>query len=140
MRSRGKWNGTSRIRLIVMFLVVLLPPAVTLIGLGIRLLQQDQIIEARREVESRDAAAEIVVRSLAQSLVEIENAAGTTFPEGVLRIRVAPHGVQLEPADRVLWSTQDAHFHEAATEPFAQAETAEFQGRPEAALAIYREL
>jgi signal transduction histidine kinase len=140
MRSRRTWNGTSRIRLIVMFLVVLLPPAVTLIGLGIRLLQQDQIIEARREVESRDAAAEMVVRSLGQSLAEIENSAVTSLPEGVLRIRVAPGGVQLEPADRVLWSTQDAGFHQALSEPFIQAEAAEYQGRPEAALATYREL
>src|SRR5438128_11032781 len=41
-----------------MFLAVLLPPAVTLVGLGFRLLEQDRTLQAQREVEDREAAAE----------------------------------------------------------------------------------
>jgi hypothetical protein len=46
--ARRSWRGTSRIRLTVMFLVVLLPPAVTLIWLGFQLLEQDRALEAQR--------------------------------------------------------------------------------------------
>jgi hypothetical protein len=56
-----------------MFLVVMLPPAITLIWLGSQLLEQDRILEARTEIESREAAAEAIARSLGQSLNEAEN-------------------------------------------------------------------
>jgi hypothetical protein len=56
-----------------MFVVVMLSPAVNLIWLGLQLLEQDRVLEARAEIESREAAAETIARSLGQYLNEAEN-------------------------------------------------------------------
>ena len=63
MAARRLWRGTSRIRLTVMFVAVLLPPAVTLIWLGFRLLEQDRDLQAQREIEGREAVADAITRS-----------------------------------------------------------------------------
>ncbi|MBI4472549.1 MAG: HAMP domain-containing histidine kinase [Acidobacteria bacterium] len=141
MAAQRSWGGTSRIRLTVMFLVVLLPPAVTLIWLGLGLLEQDRILEARREIEGREAAAEVVARSLGQSLAEAAawSPAGQ-LPEGALGIIVTSIGVQSHPPGRILWMQPPPVLPEAPTQPFDSAEKAEFQNGPESALAVYREL
>src|SRR5437762_304562 len=105
MTARRSWSGSSRSRLTLMFLVVVLPPALTLIWLGIRLLEQDQILQAQREIEGREAAAEGIVRSLVQSVTELENRSAVgQLAEGLLRVVVAPSGVRSEPAERMLWT------------------------------------
>jgi signal transduction histidine kinase len=140
MTARHSWSGSSRSRLTVMFLVVVLPPALTLIWLGLRLLEQDQILEAQREIEGREAAAEAIVRSLAQSVAELANQPVTQLPEGVLRVVIASSGVRSDPAARMLWTEKVPELLEAATVPFLDAEKAEFQGGLESALRNYREL
>ena len=60
MSSRRLWGGSSR-RLSALFLVVVLPPAATLVWLGLQLVEQDRSLWAQRELEGRQAAAEAIV-------------------------------------------------------------------------------
>jgi hypothetical protein len=52
----------------MMFLAVVVPPAVTLVWLGLRLLDQDRALAVQRAAERRDAALQSVAYSLEQSL------------------------------------------------------------------------
>jgi len=124
-----------------MFLVVLVPPAVTLILLGLRLLEQDRTLEARREIERREAAAEAVTPSLGQSLNVVERVPPSeALPEGALRITVNSNGVKSYPAAHLLWTGARPTLPEASAQLFEGAEMLEFQGAPQAALAVYQEL
>jgi len=141
MAARRSWGETSRIRLFVMFLVVLLPPAATLIWLGFGLLERDRILQTQREIEIMEAAAEATTRSLAQSLVEVERWSATEpLPEGALGISVSSTDVRSYPAGRILWTPWRPPLPEYASQPFINTEKDEYQGNPESALRVYREL
>ena len=141
MANLRSWGGTSRSRLTVMFLVVLLPPAVTLICLGLQLLAQDRALASQREIEGREIAAGAIARSLGQFLGEAESSARfSALPEGALGIIISSSAVQERPAGRVLWKSRGPSLPEAPTRPFDGAEKLEYQGSPESALVIYREL
>jgi signal transduction histidine kinase len=117
----------------------MLPPAVTLMWLGLRLRAQDRMIEAQRAMERRQVATESVVRSLTQSITELENnPAAAQMPEGVVRLSVGAD-VIAQPEAVLLWRQRPPAIPEAAAQPFEAAERAEFQGDPNAALAAYRE-
>jgi hypothetical protein len=140
MAMRRSWGGTSRIRLTVMFLVVLLPPAVTLIWLGFRLLEQDRELEAQREIEIREAAADAIARSLSQSVNEAESwSPSGPLPDGAHGIIVNATGVRSHPAGRVLWMTPGPVLPEPPSQAFEEAELVEVQ-TPQAALAAYEKL
>ena len=66
----GRLSGGSSRKLAVLFLAVVAPPTVTLVWLGLQLLEQDRSLWAQRELERRQAAAQAVIRSLEQSLGE----------------------------------------------------------------------
>jgi len=125
-----------------MFLVVMLPPAVTLIWLGLRLLKQDEVLQTQRDIEAREASAEVITRSLTQSMAEAERwLTGGPIPEGAARIVLLPQqSLQAYPLGRVLWSSAPPSLLEAASEPFFDTEKLEFQGALESAGFNYREL
>ena len=130
-----------RTKLTLVFLAVLLLPAVTLVWLGVRLAGQDRALWAQRDVERRQAAADAMVRSLERSLAEAQGwQAGGAIPEGALRMIVSPAGMRTEPPGRVLWQAGRAALPEADASAFADAERQEFQGAAGQALTRYREL
>jgi signal transduction histidine kinase len=140
MRSAGLWSGGSR-RLTLLFLVVLVPPALTLIWLGIRLLQQDRSLWQQRELELRQNSADAIVHSLERSLSEAENwPAGRPIPEGALRLVVSSSQVQLEPVGRALWVPVAPALPEADSRMFADAEKLEYRGEAQQALMRYEQL
>jgi len=57
-----------RLRLLISFLLVVLPPAATLVGLGVRLLEQDRRLTRQRQSELLEYAAENGVRQLEQTI------------------------------------------------------------------------
>lgn len=52
----------------LLFLAIVAPPAVTLVWLGVQLLRQDRGLLARLELEIRQTASQMIVRSLEQLL------------------------------------------------------------------------
>src|SRR5688572_18477473 len=106
MRSTALRSHSSR-RLTLVFLAVLLPPAVALIWLGMQLLEQDRTFLAQREAVRREAAADAIARALAQSLADAERwMADDDVPEGAVRVTISgavPRVIRLHPAGRTYW-------------------------------------
>jgi signal transduction histidine kinase len=128
-------------RLALVFLAVLLPPAVTLVWLGWKLLDQDRALAATRAAERRQVSAEAVVASLDRSLAEAEHwLTGDEPPEGSLRVTVSSLGLRVEPANRALWVPVPPAAPEAAEAPFAEAELLEFSGPAGRALPVYEKM
>ena len=136
----GQLSGGSSRTLALLFLAVVAPPAVTLVWLGLQLLEQDRSLWAQRELESRQATAQEVIRSLEQSLAEAERLTDSPPPEGMVRFAVSDQGVRATPADRVLWLPVAPGLEEAEARQFTAAETLEFQGGAERARLAYQDM
>ena len=141
MSSRRLRGGSSR-RLSALFLVVVLPPAATLVWLGLQLVEQDRSLWAQRELEGRQAAAEAIVYSLNQSLADAErHLPDGEVPPGAVRFVMSPQRVEAHPPTRLLWLPTLPVMPAAEAAPFTEAEIFEFQGGgAEGALAVYEEL
>ncbi len=139
MKNERLWRGSSR-RLTLLLLAVALPPAATLVWLGLQLLQQDRSLLAQRDLERRQVATEVVVRSLERSLAEAERRLFEgPVPEGMVRFMLSAQGVEAQPADRVLWLPVPRLTQVAEERQFAEAERLEFQGSAERALILYQD-
>lgn len=137
MTSRSLWSIGSR-RLAWLLLVVALPPAVALVWLSLRLLDQDRALVTQRALERQQAAAQLAARSLEQSLAAAERAlAGDEVPDGAVRFTLSATSISARPANRVWWVPAPPSIPEANAVVFADAEQLEFQGHAEAALRAY---
>ena len=126
-------------RLAVLLLAVTGAPAVTLVWLGLQLLQQERSLQAQRGVERQQAALGEVIRSLDASLTDAEHFIGSgVLPHGMARLTLAGDGVVAEPADRIVWLPARRPLPGVEARRFADAERQEFQGQ-EVALASYQE-
>jgi signal transduction histidine kinase len=122
-------------------LAVLVPPAVTLVWLGIQLLEQDRNLWKQRDLERRQTAADAVARSLEQMLSEAERwPAEHPIPEGALRVLVSSGQVDIDPPGRALWLPALSPMPEADSREFVEPEKLEFQGAAQRALIRYEEL
>ena len=128
-------------RLTVLLLAVVVPPAVALVWLGLRLLDQDRALLAQRETERRDATVEAVIRSASDTVAELDRAAaGGPILQGSIRITRREGRVSIEPADGLAWITRPPAFPEFASAAFSSAEEDELHHRVEPARARYRAL
>ncbi|MBP1774165.1 MAG: yycG 2 [candidate division NC10 bacterium] len=134
------WSGSSH-RLTLLLAGVLLIPALTLVGLGLALLQQDRELSAQRAAERREAAVAGVARALEESVAATEDllSAGS-IPEGALRITVTPAGIRADPRGRALWTPVLTDSTEADSQPFAEAERLEFRGSEQKASLLYEQM
>jgi hypothetical protein len=83
---------------------VVVPPAVALVWLGLRLLEQDRALAAQRTVERRDAALQAAAFSLEQALSEAQRwFAEEAPPDGIVRFTLSSQDLRAHPADRVAW-------------------------------------
>jgi signal transduction histidine kinase len=133
------WSTNSS-TLTVMFLVVLVPPALILVWLGIRLLQQEQKNGLDRELERRHAASEGIIRSLQQSLNDAESRVADGQAVGIVSFTMSASGVAATPAGRVAWLPIVPRLAEAARSPFIEAESIELRGQGDAVLGRYEAL
>jgi hypothetical protein len=135
-----QWSSSSR-RLAALFLAVVVPSAVTLVWLGVRLLEQDQRLWADRDLERREAAADILVGALGQTLASAEAAlSGGNVPDGAVLATLNAAGVTVLPSQyRILW-TPAPPLREANSEKFASAEIAEFRKTGDRGLGAYTTL
>jgi tetratricopeptide (TPR) repeat protein len=121
-----------------MFLAVVVPPAVTLVWLGLRLLEQDRALAAQRALERREAALQAVAYSLGQSVSEAQRwFVADTLPNGVARFTLTSHGVRAHPPERLAWMPATPSLVPAATREFIEAEQAEYSGDSSRALSMY---
>lgn len=121
MRTRSLWRGNSR-RLTLLLLAVAVPPAATLVWLGLQLLQQDRALFAQRDLERRQVATQSAIRSLEQSLAEAERRYfDEAVPDGIVRFRVSAQRIDAQPMDRVLWLPVSPPMPAAEDRRFADA-------------------
>ncbi len=115
---------------------VVVLPSITLVTLGLRLLEQDRSLEQRRQTELAEASLERAISALQKDLAETQRrlSLGNAWPEPEL----APDAVLLRRGTgRFLYLPEPPVPPEAANEPFADADRAEFQaGDPAQALAL----
>jgi len=140
MRRARLWNDGSR-RLTVLFLAVVVPPAVALVWLGLELLNQDRTLAVQRASERRQAVVQGVAVALGQSLTDAQRwLTDDPVPVGAVRLVLSSSRVRVHPPDRVLWVPRPPTLVPAATQEFADAERAEFQGSAARALQAYEGL
>lgn len=140
MKKRRLGAAGSR-TLTAVLLAVVVPPAVTLIWLGLRLLEQDRSLLAQRELEGRQASALAAARALEQSLTRLERGfSDAAVPDGVVRMRLSSSGVEVDPAHTVAWLPIHPARPEADPRLFDEAERSEYQGSAPRALAAYERL
>ena len=141
MRSRARlWSTASR-RLVVLFLLVLVPPAVALAGLGLLVLEQDRRLIAERDRERAAAAADAVARSLADAVSRARTTlrGGGEVP-GAALLRLDHDQIIARPAALLLWTPTPRPLQEAETTAFAEAELDEFQRRGDRGSGAYERL
>ena len=125
----------------MMFLAVVIPPAVTLVWLGLRLLEQNRALAAQRSEERRDAALQTVAYSLEQSLSEAQRwFVADSPPSGVVRFTLASHDLRADPPERLAWVPAPPALLPASTREFIEAEQAEYRGESARALSVYEQL
>jgi signal transduction histidine kinase len=121
-----------------MFFLVALAPAVTLVWLGLQLLNEDRELLTQRQIERRQAVLDAVVRSLGESLTNAERVlVDGPLPAGMVRFVLTDDSIRAEPVDRVLWLPNPPPLPTAESAGFAEAEQLEFQGQSDHALVAY---
>ena len=137
MKPKGLWGSSSR-TFALLLLAVTVPPATTLVWLGVQLLQQDRSLLAQRDFERRQASIRAVMHSLQLSLAEAERRLlDDPVPDGAVRFRMSANGVEARPADRVLWLPVPRAAPGVENGQFADAERFEFRGSADRAIAMY---
>ena len=134
----------SRYGLLTAFLALTLGPALGLVWLGWRLLDQDRALESRRIEERRDSAADQVVAALQQSLQATEfDLALLRAPlpgEDALMVEFRPSAVRALPNGSLLFYPTASQPQEAPSNVYREAEDCEFQrqdyGKAISALAV----
>ena len=117
---------------------ILVLPAVTLVVLGLRLLEQDRTIAAQRAIERREAAVD---RAAARSSFNWRISSGGSSPARRRKARCGlshpASGIEAHPAGLAPWLPEPLPLAEADTSTFQEAEALEFRGSAEKSLAIY---
>lgn len=114
------------------FVAVICLPALTVLWLGARLLEQDHDLEAQRIQESRQRAADDVVRVLQTALTD-KTLFSTQPASGAVLI--------LYPSGPALFRTEPVALRQAPASVFASAEALEYStDKTEQAIAAYRSL
>ena len=128
-------------RLAALLLAVVVPPAVTLAWLGVRLLEHDRVMLEQRELERRQAGAQAVARMLEQALRRVDEALTTeVVPDGIVRLTATSRGIEVRPAEAVLWLPSVRQLKTVPRGRFADAERLEFQSNAGGALLLYERL
>lgn len=141
MRSRaGPWSTASR-RLVLLFLLVLVPPAAALTVLGLLVLEQDRRLIAERNRERAEAASDAVVRALADAIAQARSRlrAGDTL-EGAALLRVDGDRLVAQPAAALPWTPTPLRLQAADRAAFDSAELEEFQKRGDRGRRVYERL
>ena len=135
-------------RLILSFVLVLLVPAVAVVWLGVRLIEQDRAIASRQLQERRESAADRFVAGLEQAVSSTERrldgAPGTLQlrpdDDAVLLI-LRPSGIEVYPTERLLYVPRLPTGPAEMTDAFEDGEALEFRAKDYrgAAAAFHRE-
>jgi signal transduction histidine kinase len=114
------------------------PAAATLLWLGLRLVQQDRDLHLTRVLERQQTAADTVVRTMTQRLLDVQRrvADGPVDPD-IVSVRQDDGRFSAVPRDGLAWLPTGAVLSEAASSIFSELEGLELRGARAEALAGY---
>jgi len=119
--------------LLVLFVIVTLMPAVTLVFLGIRLLQQDRALADQRRLEILDRAADQAVRALQQDLASTDKRLksdalpASGIPDGAVFASLRTDTIEVVPVGRIPYYPDEPVAKEPPDAPFETLEELEFR-------------
>ncbi len=129
MARLGHWLRPPR-DLMILFSLIMLAPAVTLVILGLRLLEQERALEGQRLAEQRESAADRVVMTLEQAILATEarlaNLKRSDLTADSLCVVFHTHEISVEPPGRLLYYPMLPDGREAPDRHFRQSEEYEF--------------
>jgi signal transduction histidine kinase len=132
--------------LLVFFVLIVGVPAAALIGLGVRLLEQDEALSQQRQAELLDRAADQAVRVLEQEVAAQRQhlaASGcptADTPEDSVCVVFRADRISAFPPERIPYYPQTRRLKEAPSRPFEELESFEFRQDFDRALEISRDL
>ena len=146
MATPRTWPGASR-RLILSFVLVLLLPAVAVVWLGARLIEQDRALASRQLRERRESAADRLIAGLEQAVSSTErrlDGEPTGVPirpdDDAVLVTLRPSGIEAYPRD-LLYVPVIPPGPPEPTEAFEGGEALEFRAQDSrGAAATYRAL
>src|SRR6185436_15280627 len=122
MRGRRRAIGRSW-RLAVLFLLILVPAAATLVGLGLLLFSQDRKLIAQRQQEAEQHAADTAVASFTRSMSTARAAIDRDQPlPGTVVVHVSSDALEAIPPAALLWTPLPRTLPEMDSSMFADAE------------------
>lgn len=148
MTPLPEWLRPPKLLLSILALLTLVS-VTALAWFGWKFLQQDRMVEAQREQDRREQAADRIVATLRGTLAEAGERAGAWIlsppprgkpDDGVLLV-AGDRGLDVYPEGRLLYRPLPAHEPEAPDAVFAEGETLEFlQAQPRRAVDWYAAL
>jgi signal transduction histidine kinase len=129
---KGAWLSPPR-RLLVLFFFLTLVPAVGLVWLGWRLLQQDQALEVQRMMDRQELAADRIIDLLQQELTAtrqtLADPVQATEPSSSDSVVIVLHPgkVEIHPSNRLLYYPTIPADPEPPVQPYMAGERYEFQ-------------
>jgi signal transduction histidine kinase len=137
MRREQVWRHVSR-KLVILLLTVALPPAATLVWLGLQLFAQDRALLGTVVAERHRTETQAVVNALDQAVATAERLLdGGDLPAGMVRLTLGADRVTASPAHRVLWLPVVPFDRTDPPTSFLDAERLEYGGQAARALTIY---
>jgi len=118
-----------------LLVAVVVTPAVTLVWLGLQLLDQDRELMAQRDTARREASAQAAVRSFERSITNAERA--VPLGAGLVRFTFVGEGLRADPPDRVWWVPAAPRLRDVDARAFSAGERLEFGGDLAAARVVY---
>lgn len=127
---------------LILFGVVLILPAATLIGLGVRLLDQDRALARQRQIELLEHAADQGVHALEQDLAILKKRVAdlgcekTDVPEDAVCVVLRADRFEAIPSQRIPYYPLTPGLKEPPSAPFREADAQEFETPPDLAKAL----
>jgi len=130
MSSLRSWLR-SPYGLLAAFLALTLGPALGLVSLGWRLLEQDRALENQRIEERRENAADQLVAALQRALqtseIDLAQRRAPLPGDDALMVEFRPSGIRVHPNGALLFYPLASGMQEAPSNVYREAETYEFQ-------------
>lgn len=129
--------------LVLLFLLVTILPALALVALGVRLLEQERVVAAQRRRQNLEHAADQAVRLLEQELASLRSglSAGewdaAPLPDDSAILTIRGQSTRALPAGRLPYLPAGETLVEIPENAFAEAEAIEF-GRQDLPVALQR--
>lgn len=143
---KGAWLSPPR-HLLVFFFFLTLVPAVGLVWLGWRLLQQDQALEVQRMMDRQELAADMIINLLQQEITATrQTLADPILPpdpsvEDSVVVVLHPGEIEIHPSNRLLYQPTIPVDMEPPSQPYLAGERYEFHQKDYArAIDTFRKL